>query len=61
MKLGLAPAHFQIGTWLGLRAVSELASHIGLLLHQLGEGQVEGFRVFWSEETLKCSLWEKRK
>lgn len=52
MKLGLAPAHFQVGTWLRLRVVSELASHMGLLLNQV-EGQVEGFRMFWSEETLE--------
>lgn len=61
MKLGLAPAHFQVGTCLCLRVVSELAGHIGLLLHQVGEGQVEGFRMSWLEETSKCSLWEKRK
>lgn len=52
MKLGLAPAHFQVATWLCLRVVSEL-------LNQVGEGQVEGFSMFWSEETLKCSFWEK--
>lgn len=44
MKLGLAPAHFQVATWLCLRVVSEL-------LNQVGEGQVEGFSMFWSEET----------
>lgn len=51
LKLVLAPAHFQVGTWLCLKVVSVLASHIGLPLNQVGEGQVEGLRMFWSEET----------
>lgn len=56
LKLGLAPAHLRIGTRLCLKVLSGLTSHISLPFSQVGERQVEGLRMFWSEETLKCSF-----
>lgn len=35
-----------------------MASHVGLPLNLVG-GQVEGLRIFWSEEALKRSSWEE--
>lgn len=36
-----------------LKVLPGLASHVGLLLDQVEEGQLEGLGVLWSEETLK--------
>lgn len=59
LKPGLAPAHLQVGTRLCLKVLYGLASHAGHPLNQVGEGQVDWLGMLWSEETLKCSFWEK--
>lgn len=46
-------------TWLSFKVLPGLASHVGLLLNPVEEGQVEGLGMFWSEETLKFSFWEE--
>lgn len=53
------PTHLHVGTRLCLKVLYGLTSHVGWQLNQVGQGQVDGLRMFWSEETLKCSFWEK--
>lgn len=59
LRLGLTPAHPHVGTQLCLKVLSGSTRHLGLLLSQVGEARGQGLGVFWSEETLKHSFWEK--